>query len=298
MIDIQKLSKNYGLFEAIQNISFSVGSGEVVGFLGPNGAGKSTTMRILCGCIGATSGSASINGLDVSEHPMEVKKHIGYLPETPPLYPNMVVNDYLEFCASIKGVRDPVSAADTVIKTVGLGDVKDRIIENLSKGFRQRVGIAQALIHNPSVLVLDEPTSGLDPEQRKEIRDLLRQLAAGNRTVILSTHVLSEIEAICERVIIIAKGQVVYADRLDSIRSHTRKMRIQLVKIGEDTTKRLEAIPEVTTVECLDESTLTVTCTSDIRTLLAKTVVEDGLLEMSPAEKLEDVYLRLTSSNI
>ena len=219
MIEIQSLTKQYGTFKAIQNVSFRVPKGDVVGFLGPNGAGKTTTMRILCGCIGATAGEARVNGLSVIENPKEVKRSIGYLPETPPLYPNMVVEEYIQFCAAIKGVEKPKPATDKALSLVGLHDVSHRIISNLSKGYRQRVGLAQALVHEPSVLVLDEPTSGLDPAQRIELRKLLKELSQGDITVILSTHILGEVESICNRAIIISRGEIVAQDTLTNLKA-------------------------------------------------------------------------------
>ena len=203
MIKVEKLSKRYGATTAVQELSFQVPKGEVVGFLGPNGAGKTTTMRIIAGSLGATEGRVTLDGQDVFENPREVKRRIGYLPEVPPLYTDMKVRDYVRFAARLKGVDDINGAAEATIDRVGLAPVAHRIIDHLSKGFRQRCGVAQALVHNPEVLILDEPYSGLDPAQRVEIRDLLKELAQEDRTVILSTHVLGDIEAMCERVVIL-----------------------------------------------------------------------------------------------
>ncbi len=232
MIEVENLTKRYGSFEAIRGVSFRVAKGEVVGFLGPNGAGKTTTMRILCGCIGATSGRALVDGKDVLEDPREVKRKIGYLPEIPPLYASMVVRDYVAFAARIKGVDDPEGAARAAMGKVGLDQVAHRLIDHLSKGYRQRVGLAQALVHDPEVLVLDEPTSGLDPAQRVEIRDLLKSLAAGDRTVILSTHVLSEVEAVCDRVVIVNQGSVVAQDTIEALASSGRRIRLKVEPTG------------------------------------------------------------------
>ncbi|MGZ8735199.1 MAG: ABC transporter ATP-binding protein, partial [Acidimicrobiia bacterium] len=201
MIEVQGLTKRYGATVAIDDVSFSVARGEVVGFLGPNGAGKSTTMRIIAGSLGASVGTAKVGGLDVAEDPRGVQRLLGYAPEVPPVYTNMTVGDYVRFAATLKGVDDVPAATKKALGRVGLEKVAHRLIENLSKGYRQRVGLAQALVHDPKVLVLDEPTSGLDPAQRVEIRNLLAELAEGDRTVVLSTHVLGEIEAICSRVI-------------------------------------------------------------------------------------------------
>ena len=209
MIKVEKLSKRYGATTAVQELSFQVPKGEVVGFLGPNGAGKTTTMRIIAGSLGATEGRVTLDGQDVFENPREVKRRIGYLPEVPPLYTDMKVRDYVRFAARLKGVDDINGAAEATIDRVGLAPVAHRIIDHLSKGFRQRCGVAQALVHNPEVLILDEPYSGLDPAQRVEIRDLLKELAQEDRTVILSTHVLGDIEAMCERVVILNNGKMV-----------------------------------------------------------------------------------------
>ena len=226
MIRVEHLTKRYGATTAIEDVSFEVPKGQVVGFLGPNGAGKSTTMRILTGSLGATEGRATVDGRDVFTDAREVKRRIGYLPEVPPLYPNMVVRDYVAFAGQLKGVKDPVAAAERAIARVGLGKVGHRIIEHLSKGYRQRVGLAQALVHDPEVLILDEPNSGLDPAQRVEIRDLLHDLVEDKRTIILSTHVLADIEAICRRVIIINKGRIVAEDDIERLGGEQRTVTV------------------------------------------------------------------------
>jgi len=215
MIHVSNLTKYYGDYAAVRNVSFDVPRGKVVGFLGPNGAGKSTTMKILTGYLPATSGTVKVAGFDVFEQPYEVKRRIGYLPETPPLYPEMTVRGYLKFVASIKGVRRGQMAAELerVAHATGIAEVMERLIQNLSKGFRQRVGVAQALLGNPPVLVLDEPTEGLDPSQRAEVRQLIKGLA-GQHTVILSTHLLSEVTMTCERVLIINQGRMVAFDEI------------------------------------------------------------------------------------
>jgi ABC-2 type transport system ATP-binding protein len=208
MIEIRELTKNYGPHTAIQGLNFTVNKGEVVGFLGPNGAGKTTTMKIITGFMAPTSGEVKIGGVDVFESPVEVKKRIGYLPETPPVYGDMTVRDYLKFVANLKDVPKAKlkSHVDDALAKTQLTTVAHRMIQNLSKGFRQRVGIAQALVSQPEILILDEPTVGLDPRQVAEIRDLLKALR-GQHTIILSTHILPEVEATCERVIIINKGR-------------------------------------------------------------------------------------------
>ena len=293
MIEVEQLSKRYGTFQAISDVSFSVKKGEVVGFLGPNGAGKSTTMRILCGCIGATTGRATIGGQDVLIHPREVKRRIGYLPETPPLYGNMTVKEYVRFAAQIKDVADPTKATEHVLGRVGLETVGHRIIDNLSKGFRQRVGLAQALVHDPDVLVLDEPTSGLDPAQRREIRDLLMELAAGERTVILSTHVLSEVEDVCERVVIISHGQIVAQDSIDALRAGANRIHLQVARPSAEAAAALSAVEGVQALQASDMGGYELSVIGEVREVVAAAAVPFGLLGLSQ-ERLEDIYLRLT----
>jgi gliding motility-associated transport system ATP-binding protein len=218
MIEVTGLSKRYRDRVAVENLTFSVPEGEILGFLGPNGAGKSTTMKILTGYLPATSGTVKVAGFDVFEEPYEVKRRIGYLPETPPLYPEMTVRGYLKFVASIKGVRrgQLTTEIERVAHATGVSDVLDRLIQNLSKGYRQRVGVAQALLGNPPVLILDEPTEGLDPSQRAEVRQLIKGLA-GQHTVILSTHILSEVTMTCERVLILNQGRMVAFDEIRNL---------------------------------------------------------------------------------
>jgi ABC-2 type transport system ATP-binding protein len=218
MIEVTGLSKRYRDRIAVEDLSFQLPEGEILGFLGPNGAGKSTTMKIVTGYLPATSGTVKVAGFDVFEEPYEVKRRIGYLPETPPLYPEMTVRGYLKFVASIKGVRRGQMAAELerVAHATGVAEVMDRLIQNLSKGFRQRVGIAQALLGSPPVLILDEPTEGLDPSQRAEVRHLIKGLA-GKHTVILSTHILSEVTMTCERVLILNQGRMVAFDEIRNL---------------------------------------------------------------------------------
>lgn len=215
MIEVQHLTKRYGELTAVSNISFQVDTGQILGFLGPNGSGKTTTMRIITGFMPATSGTVKVDGFDIFTDSFEVRKRIGYLPESPPLYTDMTVGAYLRFVARIKGLRKAEigDALDTAVTRCGLTEVVKRLTGHLSKGFRQRVGLAQAIIHNPAVLVLDEPTVGLDPQQIIEIRSLIRELA-GSHTVVLSTHILPEVAQVCEKVVIIRSGQVVLEDTL------------------------------------------------------------------------------------
>jgi len=221
MIEVTGLSKRYRDRIAVEDLTFSVPEGEILGFLGPNGAGKSTTMKILTGFLPASSGTAKVAGFDVFEDPYEVKRRIGYLPETPPLYPEMTARGYLKFVASIKGVRRGQMATELerVAHATGISAVMERLIQNLSKGYRQRVGIAQALLGNPPVLILDEPTEGLDPSQRAEVRQLIKGLA-GQHTVILSTHLLPEVTMTCERVLILNQGRMVAFDEIRNL-AHT-----------------------------------------------------------------------------
>jgi len=207
-ISVQSLQKNYGEQKAVDQISFEVGKGEIVGFLGPNGAGKSTTMKILTGYLQPDGGKASVSGIDVQEHPLQTKKKIGYLPESNPLYYDMYVREYLHFMADVHQVKNPSVRVNEVIVQVGLTRESDKKIAQLSKGYKQRVGLAAALIHNPEVLILDEPTTGLDPNQIIEIRDVIRQLGQ-EKTILFSSHILQEVEAICDRVIIINKGRLI-----------------------------------------------------------------------------------------
>ena len=209
VIKIENLVKRYGTLYALNDISFEIGEGEIVGLLGPNGAGKSTTMNILTGYLSATSGAAYINGIDILENPIEAKRHLGFLPEQPPIYPEMTVTEFLNFVYELKGCtleREP--HIDEILSVAKLSDVRNRLIKNLSKGYKQRVGIAQALIGDPKIIIFDEPTVGLDPKQILEVRNLIRTLGR-NHTVILSTHILAEVQAVCERVIIINKGNII-----------------------------------------------------------------------------------------
>ena len=224
MINIEGLAKHYRDLTAIEDVTFKVGKGEIVGFLGPNGAGKSTTLKILAGFLPASAGRAQVAGYDVFEEPMEVKRRLGYLPEVPPVYPDLTVAEYLQFVASLKGLRgqDKKRSVEHALQRVSLGDQRKRLIGNLSKGYQQRVGIAQALLGNPQVLILDEPTVGLDPRQIGEVRQLIRDLA-GEHTVILSTHILQEVTATCQRVIIINQGRIVADDPITHLVAKHRR---------------------------------------------------------------------------
>jgi ABC-2 type transport system ATP-binding protein len=227
MIEVRNLTKRYGELLAIRDISFTAATGEILGFLGPNGAGKTTTMRIITGFLPATAGTVKVAGFDIFDDSYEVRKRIGYLPENPPLYDDMTVISYLRFVGRIRGIAaaELSDAVDRVLHTCGLTEVTDRVVGHLSKGFRQRLGLAQALIHNPSVLVLDEPTIGLDPRQIIDIRTLIKELA-GQRTVILSTHILPEVQQLCEKVVIINEGEIAVEDILAKL---TQSMSLEQV---------------------------------------------------------------------
>ncbi len=297
MIQVENLSRNYGSTRAVDNISFTVEKGEIVGFLGPNGAGKSTTMRILTGSLAATDGRAMVGGIDVFDNPRQVKQMVGYLPEVPPLYTDMTVRDYLTFCARIKGSTRVRDSVEQQIERVGLKEVAHRLIDHLSKGYRQRVGIAQALVHDPQVLILDEPASGLDPGQRKEIRDLVRELAEGDVTVILSTHVLPEVEAVCDRVIIINKGVIVAQDSVAALADTGNLVKARVAEGDEAAIQGvLMGIEGVLSAE-LDQGLWMVEAGEDVRRQIAAALVPYGLLELSSQRRLEDVFLRLTGTD-
>ena len=312
MICAESLTKRYGLTTAIQDVSFEMNKGEVLGFLGPNGAGKTTTMRILAGFFPASEGRAVVAGFDVFESPLEVKKRVGYLPENPPLYLEMTVDSYLRFVATIKGVdRTRVdSRLDNVKARCGLQGEGARLIRHLSKGYRQRVGLAQSLIHDPEVLILDEPTIGLDPKQIVEVRELIRDLG-GDHTIILSTHILSEVEMTCERVIIIHKGRIVAMDSCQNLRSQLRSQgrrseRIELEIAGqaENLTVLLGEMPQVREVllsEPLNGHQSVFVETEgeeDVRHLIAQKVIQSGL-ELyglnTQTMSLEEVFMDLTA---
>jgi len=294
MIQVEHLTKRYGATTAVRDVSFEVARGEVVGFLGPNGAGKTTTMRVLTGSLGATEGRALIGGDDVFRSPRQVKRRVGYLPETPPLYGGMVVRDYVTFAARLKGVADPKPAAERALTQVGLTDVAHRVIDHLSKGYRQRVGLAQALVHDPEVLILDEPNSGLDPTQRFEIRELLQALAAEDRTIVLSTHVLAEVEALCGRVVIINRGRIVAQEALRDLRAAAGAVTVALQR-PQGAADALAGVPGVERVEALPDGRLRLRCEGDVRAHIARAAVGFGLLELSSGGGLEAHYLRLTS---
>lgn len=254
MIEINGLVKRFGKKTAVDNISFTVGKGEIVGFLGPNGAGKSTTMNILTGYLSSTDGTAKIDGIDILENPMEAKKLIGFLPEQPPLYPDMTVDEYLSFVYELRGcnINREAHLAE-ICKVTKINDVRGRIIGNLSKGYRQRVGIAQALVGNPPVIIFDEPTVGLDPKQVIEVRNLIRKLGKDQKhTVILSTHILSEVQAVCDRIIIIKDGEIVADEKTENIARTVDDSRKYSVKISGPQKEVLKLIKEVSGIASVE----------------------------------------------
>jgi ABC-2 type transport system ATP-binding protein len=315
MITVKELTKRYARNTAVDHISFEIQKGQIVGFLGPNGAGKTTTMRMLTCFMPPTAGTATVAGFDVLEEPMEVKKRIGYLPETPPLYPEMRTGEYLEFVGSLKGLRKPElgKRVDYVCERCAVADVRDKLISKLSKGYRQRVGLAQAIIHNPEVLILDEPTAGLDPKQINETRDLIKSLA-GDHTIILSTHILPEVEQTCEQVIIINKGKVIATDSVNNLQNRARGAESVILEVaGRNGTleaaaiqSRLEKVAGVSKVLFKEKREARNVFEVEsgkgrlVRGDLARAIVEAGwdLNELRPsAMSLEEVFLQLTGDN-
>ncbi|HEV3041525.1 MAG TPA: ABC transporter ATP-binding protein [Candidatus Angelobacter sp.] len=313
MISVKDLTKKYARSTAVDHISFEVQKGEVVGFLGPNGAGKTTTMRILTCFLPPTEGKATVAGFDVLEQPLEVKKRIGYLPEAPPIYPEMDTTEYLTFVGRLKGLSggDLRKRVDEVCQRCNITDVKKKLLGKLSKGYRQRVGLAQAIIHNPEVLILDEPTAGLDPKQINETRDLIRSLAGGH-TIILSTHILPEVEQTCEKAIIINRGQLIAIDSVENLRNRARGAESVLAEVASrngvldapGVVRRLEQIAGVTRVHSResrqDRAILEIESKQNpfLRGDVARAVVEGGwdLNELrSAAASLEEIFLQLTT---
>jgi ABC-2 type transport system ATP-binding protein len=308
VIEVQHITKRYGRVTAVDDVSFTVERGEILGFLGPNGAGKTTTMRILTGYMPPTDGRATVAGYDVFTHPVDAKRRTGYLPETPPLYPDMTVREYLEFVARIKGVppKEQKERVKTVMRRTHVDDMSERHCSKLSKGYRQRVGLAQALIHNPEVLILDEPTAGLDPKQIIETRDLIRSLA-GDHTIVLSTHILPEVAQTCQRVVIINKGRVVAVDTPAGLTARLQGAETLYVQIdaqGAEPAAALHAIPGVTRVAVADRANgidgfeIESARGIDIRREIARAIVNSGwgLLELRPMRmSLEEVFLQVTT---
>ncbi len=309
MITVENLTKRYAAKTAIEGMSFQVQKGEILGFLGPNGAGKTTTMRIITGFMPATDGTVRVDGFDVFDNPIDVRRRIGYLPESPPLYLEMNVAGYLRFVSKIKGVpKDRIDGeVARVMERVSITDVKERIIAKLSKGYKQRVGLAQALLNDPPVLILDEPTIGLDPKQIHEVRQLIKDLA-GSHTVVLSTHILPEVEQTCHRVIIIDRGKIVAVDTPQNLRFQLQGVERVFVEVQgpeSEIVAKLRGMPGVTEVRKLEQNDgrhrfqIEGELRKDIRSDLARTIVQNGwgLYELQSATmSLEDIFLKLTTA--
>lgn len=304
MIKVSGLTKDYGARRAINNLNFDAQQGEIVGFLGPNGAGKTTTMRILTGYMPPTDGEAIVAGYDVVEESLEVRKRVGYLPETVPLYTDMVVFDYLKFMGDLRRIPNVDDRVDEVLDMVGLSDRANGYIGNLSKGMRQRVGLAQALLHRPEVLILDEPTIGLDPGQVVEVRELIRSIGK-ERTVLLSTHLLNEAQNICDRVLIINKGKIVTEDTTENLQARLIGAERVILRVrgdGDELAKTIKAVKGVQDVETKEDGSVEFEFVSgkDVRPEVAKQVIKAGydLLELRPlGMSLEEIFLELTGSD-
>lgn len=302
MIEVNNVVKTYGERFAVNQLSFKINKGDVVGLLGPNGAGKSTTMKIITGFMSPTSGTARVCGFDVFENPLEVKKRIGYLPENPPLYLDMNVRSYLKYVAELKQVpaAQIQNNIDSALEKTQLKEVQNRVIKNLSKGFKQRVGIAQALVSRPEILILDEPTVGLDPKQVSEIRELINHLK-GEHTIILSTHILSEVQATCNKIIIIHQGRLVLEDTIDNLQKGSSSSTQLNLKLRQDVDlqSQLEKISGVNSVKSISARSYLISAQDDPKIankILTCVIQNDGeILEFSVKENnLEDIFLRLT----
>lgn len=299
LLQASQLSRYFGQHKAVSDVSFSIHKGEVLGFLGPNGAGKSTTMRMLSGNLAPDNGQVVINGIDLLDQPKQAKAHIGYLPENPPLYKELTVGEFLQFCARLNGIakKQQRSAIDSAIERCGLTKVSQRLIGNLSKGFQQRVGIAQAIIHSPAVVILDEPTSGLDPIQIREIRQLIRDIA-NEHSVILSTHILPEVQMLCDRVQIIAHGQLLFNDSIDKL---SQQMQASALLVEFEQPMSLAILQQLTgidKVEPLNEHRFRVHYlpeSNPTQTLLKQSVENNWQLRMLMPEQhsLEDVFMKI-----
>ena len=303
MIKVSGLTKDYGARRAIDNLSFDAQQGEIVGFLGPNGAGKTTTMRILTGYMPPTDGEALVAGYDVVEESLEVRKRVGYLPETVPLYTDMIVFDYLKFMGELRKIPNLDARVDEVLDMVGLFDRADGYIGNLSKGMRQRIGLAQALLHRPEVLILDEPTIGLDPGQVVEVRELIREIGK-ERTVLLSTHLLNEAQNICDRVLIINKGRIVTEDTTENLQARLIGAERVIIRVrgeADELAKTIKQVKGVQAVETKQDGSVEFEFVSgkDVRPEVAKKVINSGydLIELRPlGMSLEEIFLELTGS--
>lgn len=306
MIEVSHLTKRYGNHLALSDLSFTIPNGQIYGLLGPNGAGKSTTMNILTGCLAATSGEVRIDGVDIFEDPMAAKRHLGYLPEQPPVYMDRTPWEYLRFVARAKGVKNLAQEVDRVMDLTQIADVRDRLIRNLSKGYRQRVGIAQAILGDPDIIILDEPTVGLDPRQITEIRELIQKLGE-NKTVILSSHILGEVQAVCERLLILSKGKLVACDtpaNLEKQMSSASALEIDVCASKEQAEKLLSRLPNVQSFKSkgtADRCQIRLETEKEHLEDLSKAVffalaeARTPILAMTPTKaSLEDIFLELT----
>ena len=306
MIEVSHLTKRYGNHLALSDLSFTIPNGQIYGLLGPNGAGKSTTMNILTGCLAATSGEVRIDGVDIFEDPMAAKRHLGYLPEQPPVYMDRTPWEYLRFVARAKGVKNLAQEVDRVMDLTQIADVRDRLIRNLSKGYRQRVGIAQAILGDPDIIILDEPTVGLDPRQITEIRELIQKLGE-NKTVILSSHILGEVQAVCQRLLILSKGKLVACDtpaNLEKQMSSASALEIDVCASKEQAEKLLSRLPNVQSFKSkgtADRCQIRLETEKEHLEDLSKAVffalaeARTPLLAMTPTKaSLEDIFLELT----
>jgi ABC-2 type transport system ATP-binding protein len=305
MIEVSALSKNYGELRALDKVSFSVEKGQIFGFLGANGAGKSTTMDIICGCIGADNGSAKIAGYDITEQPLEAKRRLGYLPDVAPLHDDMIVEEFIEYAGQLRKIPTNAlkSRVDSTIEKLALGDVSKRLIGNLSKGYRQRVGLAQALVHDPEVLILDEPTEGLDPTQIIEIRKLIRSLA-GQHTILLSSHILSEVQNTCDKIIIINKGKIVTQGTYDQLSASMESGHIYKLKVARNGSNALTTLGRIGVSNVKSGNTpediefaVSTAAGDKILDDVAKAIVDGGFglrgLTLK-TRSLEDIFLQLT----
>jgi len=302
LVDVKNLSRYYGDFCAVKNVSFSLNKGEVLGFLGPNGAGKSTTMKMICGNLSPTIGEIKINGFDMLDEPKLAKAELGFLPEIPPLYRDLTVDEYLSYCGKLHGLKsNAVQKAVTHGKEkCGLGDVGKRLINNLSKGYQQRVGIAQAVLHNPSVIILDEPTVGLDPIQIMEIRQLIKDLGS-EHSVILSTHILPEVQQSCDRVQIIHQGQLVLSDSIENLNAQMNSSKLNIRLSHAADIDKIKAVSGITAIDEMNENRYQIHHQQQFNPAqaVAELAVTNhwGLLELTPVKNsMEDIFISLTQN--
>lgn len=303
LVEADRLSRHYGPLCAVNDVSFTLDKGEILGFLGPNGAGKSTTMQMLCGCLAPTRGGIRIDGIDLLEEPLAAKRRIGFLPEQPPLYPEFTVDEYLRYCARLRRIAGNrlAAAVANVKERCGLADTGHRLIGNLSKGYQQRVGIAQAIVHSPPVVVLDEPTVGLDPIQIREIRELIKELG-NDHGVILSTHILPEVQMTCNRVQIIHRGALVFSDSIDNLNRQAQADSLLLALRDKPGSAELETVEGVNAVEPLADGRFRIRFTagrSPAETLVRLSVARGwGLTELTPeSHTLEQIFMTLTHAD-